>query len=191
MGQFGYNAEDDPRFQLAFYNIDPTAGANRLQSYVRGCAFDRGFNAGIGAQFNTHGLEITNNIIFGAPEDGIRILSDDCKVHGNVVGNIFERSIWKDLGIGGGNNDFDAGGVPAGIDFKDANTIDLKDNIIIGIDGPCFHGTGEQCNGLQEACNGNLIPRNDEKFSITCFLTTFSILIQNFFYTLFFQYKFV
>ena len=31
MGQFGYNADDDPRFQLAFYNIDPTAGPNRLQ----------------------------------------------------------------------------------------------------------------------------------------------------------------
>jgi hypothetical protein len=146
MGQFGYNADDDPRFQIAFYNINTQAGINRKQSYVRGCAFSEGYNAGIGAQFNTHGLEITDNTIFGAPEDGIRILSDNCVVERNLIGNIFVRALWSEA-VGGGLNDFDAGDIGAGIDYKQASGTILNDNEVVGVDGPCYHGNGEICVG--------------------------------------------
>ena len=95
-------------------------------------------------------------MIFGAPEDGIRILSNNCKVHRNLIGNIYERSLWAKLI--GSNNDFDGMGVPAGIDFKDAASISLQDNVVAGVDGPCFHGKGEPCDPTSEPCSANHVP---------------------------------
>ena len=74
MGQFGYTNYDDLRAQILFWGTNPTPDISieRNESYVRGCAFHGGFHTAVAAMFDTDGLVIDNNIVFGTVDDAIR-----------------------------------------------------------------------------------------------------------------------
>ena len=66
-GQEGFVDEYDPRYSLAFL---ATGTVNNVKpSSVSKCSFHNGFSSAIGV-FGTSGLNLTENVVFGAIGDG-------------------------------------------------------------------------------------------------------------------------
>jgi len=147
MGQFGYNNFDDLRAQLLFYGVntaaDPTTG--RPESFVKGCAFHEGFHTAIAAMFDTDGLVIDNNSVFGCVDSAIRTDSKKVTITNNVVGNIYQFQLWENYVEQTVNTNFADDQMPAGIMTEETNDVIISFNRVAGVDGSCYSGHGEQC----------------------------------------------
>ena len=165
MGQYGMSSLRDPRFALSFYNIPDgngkAAGAhvddrngNAYQpsgydigaSYIKNCAFDGLYGVAIGLK-NTADIEVTNNVIHRAIDEGILMGSstgvtlDDNMVTG-VIDNVFYKGLWKTQH----NFDFDGLYMPHGVNAIDeVDFTSFTGNAVSGIQGAAYTILGEVC----------------------------------------------
>jgi hypothetical protein len=161
MGQHGYTNYDDLRAQIVFYDVNVAGDLDNgiLPSYVRGCAFHAGFHTAVAAMFNSDGLEISNNVIFGLTGSAIRTDSIGLSITDNVIGNVYNSQLWGEYVEGVLNTNFADDKMPSGIDTSestDGDSIVITGNRVAGVDGSCYAGDGVSCEGT-EACTGNQV----------------------------------
>ena len=76
-GQRGFVEDYDPRFALAFMDVGDTRTSLETQddllikdSWVKSCSFNYNYNAAIGVYGSTKNLEITDNVVYRAYDNG-------------------------------------------------------------------------------------------------------------------------
>ena len=164
MGQFGYTNYDDLRAQILFYDVNVAGDANNgiLPSYVKGCAFHGGFHTAVAAMFNSDGLEVSDNIIFGAAGSAIRTDSAGLIIKNNIIGNIFQSQLWGEYMDNALNTNFADDKMPAGIDTSETQDVaEISGNRVSGVEGSCFAGHAETCDA-SEACKADSIEPNNK-----------------------------
>ncbi|XP_069076732.1 fibrocystin-L-like isoform X2 [Pleurodeles waltl] len=138
-GQEGYRDDVDPRYSLAFLNLDEIQFD---ESYVQGCAFHNGFSPAIGV-FGTNGLNVEDNIIHFTVGEGIRLWGERNKARRNLVTLAIWPSTYQDrLEI---NNNWLW---HAGIEVNKGRQIVLQDNIVAGFERVAYRVNGEPCSGV-------------------------------------------
>ncbi|XP_065660201.1 fibrocystin-L isoform X2 [Hydra vulgaris] len=81
-GQLGYADSYDPRYALAFLNIDDATDEN--PSFVKGSSFHDGYNMGIGV-YGTNNLVISDNVIHHTVGPGIDLEGSNNSIIKNLV----------------------------------------------------------------------------------------------------------
>uniref|UniRef100_A0A7M5XJA2 G8 domain-containing protein n=2 Tax=Clytia hemisphaerica TaxID=252671 RepID=A0A7M5XJA2_9CNID len=89
-GQLGHTEDYDPRYSLAFLRV----GDNGDQSLVKGCAFNDGYNTGIGA-YGSNGIRIENNVIYHGVNELVELEGDAHVFNHNLVAMAFAESTFK------------------------------------------------------------------------------------------------
>ena len=170
MGQYGMTELRDPRFALAFYGMSdaangkPTelaiheASGNEYQpagyeigaSYIRDSSFHSLFGVAIGAN-RANGIEISNNVVNRAIDDGIKVgYSENVVINNNMVVGVLDNVFYKELWKTQHNFDFDGIYIPTGIaTIEEATVASMKNNAVSGIQGPAYATWGEACDAAE------------------------------------------
>ncbi|XP_078542271.1 fibrocystin-L [Lissotriton helveticus] len=138
-GQEGYRDDYDPRYSVAFLNLDEI---NSNESYVQGCAFHNGFSPAIGV-FGTNGLNVDDNIIHFTVGEGIRLWGERNKARRNLVTLAIWPSTYQDRKE---INNLILW--HAGIEVNKGSQIVLQDNIVAGFERVAYRINGEPCSGV-------------------------------------------
>ncbi|XP_069478234.1 fibrocystin-L [Ambystoma mexicanum] len=138
-GQEGYRDNIDPRYSLAFLNLDEIIDS---ESYVQGCAFHNGFSPAIGV-FGTNGLDIDDNIIHFTVGEGIRIWGERNRARRNLV----TLAVWPAT-YRGRNEIHNLLLWHAGIEVNEGSKIVLQNNIVAGFERVAYRIDGEPCPGV-------------------------------------------
>ena len=162
-GQFGHEGYDDYRSAVLFYETQGTANAtlSRDESYVRGCAFNRGFNGAVATISNSHNIRVSDNMIFNGVSSGIWTDSTGTNIDGNIIGNLHQQQL-SDPAYAQVTDDVTTLGndvMANGIDWHAAIDPIITNNRVAGTEGSCFYGPGEECD-LSEACSSSLSTTN-------------------------------
>ncbi|XP_078542272.1 fibrocystin-L-like [Lissotriton helveticus] len=141
-GQEGYREDYDPRYSLAFLNLNEV---QPNESYVQGCAFHNGFSPAIGV-FGTNGLNVDDNIIHFTVGEGIRLWGQRNKARRNLVTLAVWPSTYQDRKEINNNWLWHAG-----IEVNNGRQIVLQDNIVAGFERVAYHIDGEPCSGANNS----------------------------------------
>ena len=152
-GQYGYDRYDDMRSQILFYGVDANANetTGQLQSYVNDCSFHNGFHSAVVALFESHNLEVRNNIMFKLVNSAIKTDANGLTIDGNVIGNVFNNALYMDYFYTTVNANFADDEMPAGVDTEGTEDVIITNNRVAGVDGSAFAGAGEACD-QSEVC---------------------------------------
>ena len=164
-GQNGHENYDDWRGGLLFYDTEGKANATEIRdkSFVKHCSFNKGYNGAIATINNANAIEILYNVIFNSWSNGIWTDSADTVIADNVIGHFHQRQV--------GDPDTPHGTTIAnwvmanGIHFQDATNPIIFNNRVVGSDGSCYYGPGEECDNL-EACSSQLATNNRIKNNV-------------------------
>ncbi|XP_069076730.1 fibrocystin-L-like isoform X2 [Pleurodeles waltl] len=141
-GQEGHRDEYDPRYSLAFLNLNEV---QPNESYVQGCAFHNGFSPAIGV-FGTNGLNIDDNIIHFTVGEGIRLWGQRNKARRNLVTLAICPSTYQVQKEINSNLLWHAG-----IEINNGRQIVLQDNIVAGFERVAYRINGEPCSGASNS----------------------------------------
>ena len=138
-----------------FFGVRSGAGSEDLDvpaSFVKGCSFHYGLNSAVATLYDSNGVEISNNVIFGTVDTAIITDSAANVIINNVIGNVFHSQLWLDALENSDNEDFGDHVTPSGIDTKETSDVIITGNRVSGVTGACFSGRGESCD-KSAACN--------------------------------------
>ena len=136
-GQLGYTESFDPRFALAFLNINP----NGESSYVNDSSFHDGYNTGLGV-FITNGMRLHNNVIHSTVGTSVHVSGS----RHTVTNNLASLAIF--LGTYRGRNEPGNFVWTANFELTDANDLKLIGNVASGGARAGFHTNGEECSEI-------------------------------------------
>ena len=134
-GQLGYTEAYDPRFALAFLNI------NGRGSYVTGSSIHDGYNTGIGV-FGTRSVRLSDNVIHNTV--GSSIQAADAS-HLVVTGNLASLSHFLPTYRNSPTYQPMDSEWTANFEFASANNLTLRDNVAAGGNKAGFHIDGDDC----------------------------------------------
>ncbi|XP_069115782.1 fibrocystin-L-like [Argopecten irradians] len=146
-GQEGFMDSDDPRFSVAFVNIGDVT--DEKPSYVKECAFFDGYSPAVGV-FETHYLNITDNVIHHTVWDGMIIEGR----YTRVIHNLVVLVIWD--GAYDGRREVLNFRVGAGILGTEAYKMALYDNHVAGAERTGYRLQGIACGDGTERPSGNV-----------------------------------
>ena len=152
-GQKGADRYSDYRCQILFYDLvgGESQDENREQSYVKNCAFNRGYHTAVATLENSDGILIENNVVLGTVNDGIKSDSAGTIIKNNLVAACEHILLYKDYFATTKNANFNVDVVPSGIWHTEG--VILEGNHVVGVSGNCYSGMGEVCDEATEACN--------------------------------------
>ena len=153
-GQKGADRYSDYRCQILFYDLagDENEDEGREQSYVKNCAFNRGYHTAVATMKNSDGIIIENNVVLGTVNHGLMSDSQNTVFKNNLVASCDHILLYKDYFSTTQNANFNVDVLPAGIWHGTEATTTLEGNHVVGISGSCYFGVGEQCDE-SEACS--------------------------------------
>ena len=137
-GQYGHTDSYDPRYALSFLNLG-TPEINT--SYVRSCVFYDSMSPALGV-FNSHNIDISNNVIYGTIGDSVIISGDHIDLtHNLAVQTKFPMYFLTTV---------TTGLLPHVTTFElsKANDLKLRFNAAAGSDYIGFHIMGEHCDEI-------------------------------------------
>ena len=92
-GQYGWSANYDPRFSLAFLNVNGSSTDSEKKSYVKTCSFNWNYNSAVGF-FGTHGITFEGNTVVRFINDGVQdegfsnIMKDNVVTYGVAIARL-------------------------------------------------------------------------------------------------------
>jgi hypothetical protein len=116
-------------------------------SYIDGCSFHHNYGVALGG-YKTENIALTNNVIYSAVDDGIRMgTSYNMVIDGNMITKVMENWFYMNHYTNFHNFNIDGLVMPAGIHAQDDVTfVSMKDNAVSSIMGPAYEIAGEYCN---------------------------------------------
>ena len=159
-GQKGADKYSDFRNQILFYDLNAGDEYPEVQevvdswdqSYVKNCAFNRGYHTAIAVMKDSNNILVERNVILGTVNDGIRTDSQNTVIKNNLVATVEHIALYKQYWETTVNANFNVDVVPAGINTRGTTSAVLEGNSIVGVDGSCYEGKGQECNAAEEAC---------------------------------------
>ncbi len=137
-GQLGYTDDFDPRFALAFLNLQlPGTSSN-----VTECSFHSGYNTAIGV-LNSNNILIEDNVVHGTVGASMRLKGSGLQVTQNLASlaqyiGLFQNVIQKDNPAWTANYD---------LDTSTSTDVTFQYNSAAGGAMACFHLNGEYMSG--------------------------------------------
>ena len=140
-GQFGHTDSYDPRYALSFLNLGTP---NSNTSFVRSCVFYDSRSPALGV-FNSHNIEISDNVIYGTIGDSVIIAGD----HIDLTHNLAVQTKFPQYFL----TTVTSGLLPHVTTFEltKANDLKLQNNSAAGSDYIGFHINGEHCDEVDAA----------------------------------------
>ena len=137
-GQYGHTDSYDPRYVLSFLNLG-TPIINT--SFVRSCVFHDSRSPALGV-FNSHNIEISDNVIYGTIGDSVIISGD----HIDLTHNLAAQTKFPMYFL----TTVTTGLLPhvTTFDLTKANDLKLRYNSAAGSDYIGFHINGEHCDEI-------------------------------------------
>ncbi|CAF4249716.1 unnamed protein product, partial [Rotaria sp. Silwood2] len=137
-GQYVDSANEDKREGVHIYNLGNWNSSR--PTYIDSCSFDGGYYSAIGI-WETHGIPITNNVVYKTYESAIVVTGKNSIIEKNLVSTIYwSGTAQPKLAEFNNNND-------GAIMSKDAISVIMKDNLVAGVERLAYRIQGNSCSG--------------------------------------------
>ena len=87
--------------------------------------------------------------MFKMVNSAIKTDSNGLTIDGNVIGNVFQTTLWMDYFYTTVNANFADDEMPAGVDTEGTKDVTVTNNRVAGVDGSAFAGAGESCDAAE------------------------------------------
>ncbi|CAF3664415.1 unnamed protein product [Rotaria sordida] len=137
-GQYVDAADEDKREGIHIYNLGNWNSSR--PTYIDSCSFDGGYYSAIGV-WETHGIPITNNVVYKTYESAIVVTGKNNIIEKNLVSTVYwSGTAQPKLAEFNNNND-------GAIMSRDAISVIMRDNLIAGVERLAYRIQGNSCSG--------------------------------------------